>query len=132
MIPIQAVKKCGFLRQIAEGAKKNASSFREALVATQGQIFSPNFQRGRLLVSTSGNGQSGNFELGVSGKEFTQDNVFGMLEEFIQLFDTLAMADSGSAVDTDVSFAAMINSDQLQAVRQMHGDFAFLGLPAYR
>lgn len=132
MVQIQAIKKCGFLRQIVEGAKRTAQTLRVCLVSAQGNIFSPNFQRGRILVSTSGSGQSGSFEIGVVGKEFTQDNVFGMTEEFLQLLDRLiadGATDDGQATNTDALFAAMIASDGMQGVSQMGSDYTGIGWP---
>lgn len=124
---IKASVRRGFLRQIAEGAKKTASPFRDSLLAVQAQIYSPNFQRGRILVSTSGSGQSANFEIGVQGKAFTQENVFGMLEDFIALLDSLAMTDDASPEATDALFIAMIGSDEMATVKEMRGDFTYIG-----
>ncbi len=134
MVFIQAIKRRGILRQIAEGAKASTATLREALLAFQSQIFSPNFQKGRLLVSTSGSGQSGSFEIGVQGKEFTQDNVFAAAEEFIEILDEACAAaslDPGDAApaNTDAIFAAMVADDRLQTIRQRGSDYTLLGFP---
>jgi hypothetical protein len=134
MVYIQAVKKRGFLRQIAEGAKRSAATLRESLLAAQGAVFTANFQKGRLLVSTSGSGQSGSFEIGVPGKEFTQDNVFGMIEEFIELLDCVVAqglaVDSAEPGDIDTLFTAMTDDDSLQGIREQLGDYTSLNVPS--
>lgn len=134
MVYLQAVVKQGFLRQIAEGAKRSAATVRESLLAAQAAVYSPNFQRGRLLVSTSGSGQSGSFEIGVAGKDFTQVNVFALFEELIQVLeDTVAYglaADSGLPADTDALFQAMIGDDRLVGIRQQMLDVTSLNVPS--
>jgi hypothetical protein len=134
MVYIQAVKKRGFLRQLAEGAKRNASTLKEALLSAQGNVFSSNFQRGRLLVSTSGSGQSGSFEIATIGKEFTQDNVFAMLEEFLEILDFILAqglaVDSAIAADTDNLFTVICQDDRLIGVRTAEVDVTSLNVPS--
>jgi hypothetical protein len=134
MVYIQAVKKRGFLRQIAEGAKRNAATLKESLIAAQAQVFSANFQRGRLLVSTSGSGQSGSFEIGVQGKEFTQDNVFALFEELIEVLDAVVSAglavDSAAPADTDALFAVMCQDDRLVGITSQMTDVTSLNVPS--
>jgi hypothetical protein len=134
MVYIQAVKKRGFLRQIAEGAKRAAASLKESLVAGQANCFSANFQRGRLLVSTSGSGQSGSFEIAVQGKEFTQDNVFALFEELIEVLDDVIAqglgADTAQPADTDALVAVMFNDDRLRGIRSEMGDYTSLNVPS--
>lgn len=134
MVYIQAVVKRGFLRQLAEGAKKSASTLKETLVAAQAAVFSPNFQRGRLLVSTSGSGQSGSFEIGMTGKDFTQVNVFALFEEAIEVLDdTVAFGlavDSGVPADTDALLAAMSADDRLLGIREQMVDVTSLNVPS--
>jgi len=135
MVYIQAVKKRGFLRQIAEGAKRSSLTLKESLLAAQAAVFTANFQKGRLLVSTSGSGQSGSFEIGVAGKEFTQDNVFGMLEEFLQVCDDTVnaglAADTAIPADTDTLFAQMVADDRLQGIRERGLDVTLIGTPRW-
>lgn len=134
MVYIQAVKKRGFLRQIAEGAKSAGSTLREALIGSQAQVFSANFQRGRLLVSTSGSGQSGSFEIGVQGKEFTQDNVFALIEEQIEILDEIVAAglavDSADKADIDALVNVMFQDDRLVGVRSEMTDVTSLNVPS--
>ena len=63
-VAIPGTLKRAFLRQCAERAKAATLTLREVLVLVQGEIFTPNFQRGRILINTSGSGQSGSFEIG--------------------------------------------------------------------
>jgi len=134
MVYIQAVKKRGFLRQIAEGAKNAGATLRESLIAAQAQVFTANFQRGRLLVSTSGSGQSGSFEIGVTGKEFTQDNVFALFEELIEIADELVEAglgvNSADPADIDSLVKAMFQDDRLVGVRSEMSDVTSLNVPS--
>lgn len=137
-IQIQAVKKCGFLRQLAEQAKAIPSALKPVLLAAQNGHFSGNFSRGRLTVSTSGAGQSGSFEISVNGKEWTQDNIFGLIEELIQLLDYTVdqgTLDGGTIAETDALFAQMLdnintgNVPQI-GIREQMGDFSGLNFPS--
>lgn len=134
MVYIQAVKKRGFLRQTAEGAKRSGSTLKESMLAAQAAVFTANFQRGRLLVSTSGSGQSGSFEIGVQGKEFTQDNVFAMLEELIEIQEYVISqglaVDSDQQADTDALVQVMFNDDRLQGINTEMGDWTSLNVPS--
>lgn len=131
-----AVKKRGFLRQMAEQAKRTASTLKETLVAAQGGHFVSTFQRGRLVVSQSGAGQSGSFEMGVTGKEWTQDNVFALIEELIELCDftiaSQALTDDGTPANTDTLMQAMFADDMLQGIRSSLGDFTSLRITSTR
>jgi hypothetical protein len=131
-IPIKAEIKRGFLRQICAGAKANAATLGEALLGFQAAIFTANFQRGKILVSTSGSGQSGSFEIGMNGKGFTQENVFGMAEQFLTLLSVAVdpangnLPDTGLPADTDALFAYMSADDLFQAVTEQLGDWSNL------
>lgn len=131
-IRIQSVKKRGFLRQIAEAAKRSNLPLKTALINAQQSVASPTFLKGRIVVSTSGSGQAGSFQMPEAGLEWTQDNVFGLLEELIELAEsvtaTQSLQDDGS--NTDAIFAAMIADDSLRSLRQQMGDFSMLNFPA--
>lgn len=132
-VPISGIKKRGFLDEIAQGAKKSASTLADAIRATKSAIGSqPNFQRGKILVSTSGSGQSGSFE--ISRGEWQQPEVFAMCQQFIEvLADTMtayALPDSGVPSDTDALVAQMNQDDRLRGVRSQMGDFSGLNYPA--
>lgn len=128
MIRIQSEIKRAYLRQIAEGAKSSSTSLRTALIAVQASIINDTFKKGRVVVSTSGNGQSVSFALGNGG--FTQDVVAGLTEEFIEVLDdTVAgnLATNGTTPATiDTLFTAMCDDDRLRGVRQQLGDFTGL------
>jgi hypothetical protein len=134
MIYIQAVKKRGILRQIVEGCIAGKLKVREALLAFQQAIYSPSFKQGRVIMNTSGNGQSASFEIGMQGKEYTQDNVFGVSEEFFDILDN-ALAngpgclDDGSEKSSRAIFEAMKADDRLQTVNRRSSDFTLLGFP---
>lgn len=93
-VRIQSIKKCGFLRQMAQQAVTAAATLGDTLLAAQSGHFVNTFQRGRLVVSQQGGGQSGSFEIGMQGKEWTQDNVFGLIEELLQMLATRVAAGS--------------------------------------
>jgi len=129
MVQIQAVKKRGFLRQVAERAKKSALTLRETLLAVQGGQFSSTFQGGKILSSTSGSGQSGSFELSLQGKEWTPDNVFGLTEELIELLDATvsdSIPDAADEAAINLLFLAMITDDSLRGVTQFQNDYTGL------
>lgn len=135
MVFLQSEIKRGFLRQIVEGSKRVNVTLRASLLAFQAAIYTPNFQRGRILISTSGSGQSGSFEIGVSGKQFTQENVFALSEDFISILDE---AESAGAVDgitpeiLDLLFSIMVSTDRMRGIRTQMGDFTGLSAPNMR
>jgi len=132
-VSIASIKKRGFLRQIAEGAKLTASTMREALLSAQASVFNSNLRNGRILVSTSGNGQSGSFEIWSPGKEFTQDNIFALTEQLLEVLDTAVSSGFIDAADPaiiDSLFAVMCDDDRMRGVRQKMGDFSGLNFPA--
>ncbi len=138
-IQIQAVKKCGYLRQIAEGAKNTASTFKDASLAAQAQVNSPTFSKGRIVVSQSGSGQSGSFQISGSGNDWTQDNIFGLLEEFLtmlELADPVLYPDDGQPASTDALRALIAGNIQLGNIPQFGvsnagGDFTLLYIPVF-
>ena len=128
MIRIQSETKRAYLRQIAEGAKTSAVTLKAALIAVQASIINDTFKKGRIVVATSGNGQSVSFTLGAAG--FTPDVVAGMTEEFINVLDdTVAQgyATNGtSESEIDALFSAMTNDDRLRGVSSQLGDITGL------
>ncbi len=135
MIRIQSEIKRAMLRQICEGAKATSSTVKQALIATQAAAADNSFKKGRIITSTSGNGQSASFAFfsptGASG--FTQDNVVGLTEEFVNILDD---AVAGGIIDdpntVDATFAAMVTDDRLVGIRQQMGDFTSLRFPVTR
>ena len=131
MVRIQSEIKRGFLRQIVAGAKRNAATINESLLNFQASIYTPNFAKGKILVSTSGSGQQGSFEIGVAGKQFTQENVFAMSEEFFIIYAAALayntdLTDSGQSADSDAIFNAMLSDDVLNSVTEQLGDWSQL------
>lgn len=140
-IRIQSVKRRAFLNQVAAGAISSNSTLTAALTAVQGQCFSPTFQKGRVVVSQSGSGQSGSFQMSVSGAEWTPDNIFGLTQELIELIPVtianallasppVTLVDDGT--QTAALVAAMNQDDSLQGVTQQMGDFTSLRFPVTR
>lgn len=129
MIRIQSEIKRAILRQIAKGAKDSAVTLKDALVATQGKATDSAFLTGRLLISTSGSGQSASFQISTAG--FSQDVFVGLTEELINVYDDTVAAGT-SAADVDTLFDAMCADDRLQGIRQQHGDFTSLRFPVTR
>jgi len=137
-VQIQAIKKCGFVRQIAQQAINSASTLKDALIAAQTGHFVNTFARGRLVVSNSGGGQSGSFEISMPGKEWTQDNVFGLIEELIQMVDARVAAGTPDSSDPDLlneMLAALIQDINAglfpqSGVRQQMVDVSSLNFPA--
>lgn len=123
------------LRQIIEaGAIPAQQKVYEALLAFQAAVNSPSFRQGRVMVSTSGNGQSASFELGMLGREYTQENVFAASEQFFDILtDALAnnqaLTDDGTEANSRAIFAAMVADDRLQTVNRRGADFTLLNFP---
>lgn len=135
MIYIQAIKKRGILRQIVEaGAVPSKLTVREALLNFQSAINSPSFATGRIVMNTSGNGQSASFEMGLQGKEYTLENVFGLSEEFFGIYEAAlannpGLVDDGSEGQSRAIAAAMRDDDRLQTVNRRGADVTLLGFP---
>jgi enoyl reductase-like protein len=133
-VSIAAIKKRGFLDEIASGAKLSGQTLQESIRATKSAIGqSKTFQQGRIIVNTSGNGQSGSFEIGIPGKEITQDNVFAMLQEFLEILRDVITAggiDSADPAAIDTLYAQMCDDDRLRGIRRQMGDFSGLNFPA--
>ena len=131
---LRAEKKKFFLRQIAEGAVASSSKISEALLAFASAINSGSFRTGKILISTSGSGQHASFQMDVTGREFTPDNLAAMSEEFFDILsDTLAnnpsLVDDGTATSTRAIFAAMRQDDRLYGVTRRGSDNTLLGFP---
>ena len=135
-VRIATVKKLGLLRQIAEGAKGAASALKDALLAAQAAIINaPTFRSGRIVVSQSGSGQSGSFQIGFVGAEWTPENVAGLTEELLQLVEQCTvrdgMTDDGNPENTEVLRLAIVgfyNSGDVPeyGIRSQMGDFSML------
>jgi hypothetical protein len=146
-IQIQSVKKRAVLRQLCQGAIKTGTSLQQTLVNFQAAIFSPTFQKGRIVVHQSGSGQSGSFQMGSNDAEWTQDNLFGLTEEFLSLYDTIQNnywntgtytlpngqplpADDGTQDSINAWMQAMFLDDSLQGQTEQMGDWTGLNVPS--
>jgi len=115
MVRLQAEIKDGFLNQLCEGAKRSSATLRETFLAFQAQIYTPSFSRGKITINTSGSGQSVGFEIGVSGKQFTQENVFAFTSELLRMLafaladTTASLADDATQTGTDALYQYISN-----------------------
>lgn len=129
-VAIPGSLKRAFLRQVAEQAKAQGATLREALISAQGYVMGESFRQGKILINTSGSGQSGSFEIGVTGKAWTQENVAALTEQLINVLDDCVSA----GVATDAADEATINAlvtamgydDRLRGIRSQRGDFSGL------
>ena len=122
------------LRQLAEGAKKNELTFNETLLAFQASISDQgSFRKGRMTISTSGNGQSVSFQIANMGAQMTPDVWFAMSEEFFSILeDTIGaydLSDDGTPNATAAIFDAMKQDARLYGVTAAGLDVTLIGLP---
>jgi hypothetical protein len=79
---------------------------------------------GRVVVSHSGSGQSTSFELPSVGRGFTQEQIFALSEDFIQIYqDTVAQL---APTDDAATFEAMMADDRMAAVTRVYDDWTGL------
>ena len=105
-----------------------------ALLAFQSSVNEINFQKGRIYSSTSGSGQHASFSMIGSGTSWTQENVFGMSEEFFGIYydamvNTPGLVDDGQMASTTAIFLAMLADDRLQTITRRGLDSTLLGFP---
>lgn len=122
------------LRQLAESAKKNALTFNETLLAFQASISDQgSFRKGKLTVSTSGNGQSVSFQIASPSAQMTPEIWFAMSEEFFDILsDTVgafALTDDGTPTATTNIFEAMRQDARLYGVTSTGLDVTLIGVP---
>lgn len=129
MAAIQASIRRGFLRSLYNQAVANAASLQEALQGFQDGCFTA-VRTGRLIVNSSGTGHSSSFEIPGIVRGFTQDQVFGLSEDFLQIYtDTVAALSAASADGSDASvFAAMLADDRMQSITRVRDSFTLLNL----
>ena len=123
---------------MAEGAKLTASTLKEAVLGVQKAVYSPTFQKGRIVVSTSGSGQQGSFQMGGGGNDWTQDNIFGLTEEILQMLELtnpVTLPDDADPAHTDALRANLayniMQGNVPQGVTVVQGDFTMLYLPVF-
>ena len=137
-VQIQAIKKCGYLRQIAEGAKSTTITLKAALLGVQKGVYSPTFQKGRIVVSQSGSGQAGSFQISGADNTWTQDNIFGLCEELLMMVeaaDPVLYPDDADPTHTDAlraQIAANVMMGNIpETVRSIGSDFTLLNIPVF-
>ena len=142
-VRIQSIKKRGFLNQVSAGAIAATIPLTDALTQVQSQVFGQSFRQGKIVISQSGSGQSGSYQMSLAGQEWSQDNIFGLTQELIELIPlTIAnallgtppvtMVDDGQKASTQALVAAMNQDDSLLGVTEQHGDFTSLRFPVTR
>ncbi len=135
MILIRAETKRGQLRQILlVNAVASVTPVAQALLLFQSAVNEQNFRVGRQYASVSGSGQHSSFLMVGSGSSWTQENVFGMSEEFFGILeDTLeanpSLIDDGQPASTQAIFSAMLKDDRLRTVTRRGLDTTLLGWP---
>lgn len=130
MVTIQASIRRGFLRALYRSGALAGASLAETLEAFQVNGFGA-VKTGRLVVTYSGSGQSTSFELPSVGRGFTQDQVFGLSEEFLQIYaDTVsALGIIPQGTDNDLAiFNAMMADDRMQSITRIRDSFTLLNL----
>lgn len=130
-VAIPGILKRAFLRQVGEAAKAQTATLREALLSAQAYAMDESFKQGKILINTSGSGQSGSFEIGVTGKAWTQENVAALTEQLINALDDCVSAgvatDAADSATIDALVTAMGYDDRLRGIRSQRGDFSLLG-----
>lgn len=123
------------LALIVAQAIQNSIRIYDALIANAQAVYSPSFQTGKVLSSTSGNGQAAAMEPGVSARtEWNPVNALGLDWVFISILqDTLTnnptLADDASASSSQAILALMQNDDRMQPVTRRGIDVTLLNFP---
>lgn len=132
---LRAHLKRAILRQIVEtNAIPGGQKVRDALLAFQATINTPSFAQGRVLSSTSGNGQSAAWDGAALGREYTPETVFAVSEEFFEIYEaalenTAGLADDATEASSRAILAAMLADDRMQTVNRRSADFTLLNFP---
>lgn len=129
-VRIPSINKRDFLDEIAQGAKLSSSTLEEAIRAVKIAVHTKTYQQGKIIVSTSGSGQSGSFEINSLWNPVT---VKGMLQEFLEILRDVKAAgaiDSADPDAIDTLYTTMCEDDRLRGIRRHMGDFSGLNFPA--
>jgi len=126
---------------MAAGAQNSSSTLRNAVLAAQAAVNSPSFSKGRIIVSQSGSGQSGSYQMSGSGYAWTPENVLGICEEILMMLDIAAaqvpdvLPDDGVPAHTEAlraSLAANFMAGNVpDALSVVQGDFTLLFIPVF-
>jgi hypothetical protein len=143
VIRIQAEKKCSFLQWLAD-ITTPGGSLESSMKAAALAVFSPSFQKGRIVVSQSGSGQSGSFQVGDGSDGWSQDNIAALcwaLRYMLRAAVGTKSVDTGDVYVDDgdpghtESLRQLLEYNILQGnmpegVRSTLGDFTLINIPA--
>jgi hypothetical protein len=137
-VQIQAIKKVAYLEDIADDAIASSSTFQEAITARRKQVFSSTLKSGKVVLSQSGSGQSGSYQMGGADNVWTPDNILGMVQEFLLMVraaDPVLLPDDADPAHTralrDAVAANIMAGNVPDAVRAKQGDFTLLFVPVF-
>ena len=103
-------------------------TFEDALKAFQHYCFG-NVKDGKTLFQTSGLGHETRWALPMVWRSFSEDEVFGMAQEFREVYDEaiVTLADAGNIHPNDSAIlATMMANDKMQTVTSQQRDFTLL------
>lgn len=133
MAYLQAQLKRGFLNSLYRQGAKAGLPLLESLTAFQDNGFAA-ISTGRLIGSTSGNGKSVSFIMPPVGKQFSEEQVFILSQELLEVYAnalvTLAISQPQDNTHDASIIATMLADDSLQTVRSMMYDFTALRFPS--
>ena len=121
------------LRVLHNRSAPSAATLKETLLAFLDGGFDA-IKSGRLIVNSSGTGSSVSFEIPSILRGFSQDEVFGLAEQLVEIYEettsSLSIAadvqDTGDQ-DSDI-FAAMMADDRMQSITRVRDSFTLLNL----
>jgi hypothetical protein len=132
---LQAEIKRGFLRALARQCATLGATLSTVLASFQDSTFDQ-IKTGAILVSSSGGGYSGTFDIGAIGKQMAPDQIFALSEELLTCYDeavaTLAAQTPAVTSPTDAQIlSTMLASDRLQRVTSVRSDYMLLRQGGY-
>lgn len=127
MAQIPALAAQGLLLTLAREAKKSAVTLDEAIYKLQDQLNTPSFRLGRVLASTSGNGQSASWQQAqMYSAAHTPERMALQIQEYVLIFrDCYTAGFITDESDPETDAWAMIEKDpgdRLQRVTTMRQD----------
>lgn len=131
MAQIPSLIARGLLRTLARDAKNNGKFLEDAINDLQDLINSPSFRQGRILASTSGNGQSAAWQQAQTyAAEFTPAKIAAQVQEFAEVYEFCVAAGTITEnSDPEQDYRAMCNDDRLQTINRRRSDFTLLNWP---
>jgi hypothetical protein len=131
VVVLSAEIKRGFLNSLARKTADTSTALADALTAFQDQSFSA-VKSGRLIVTHSGAGKSVTFQLPEIGRMFSQEQVFALTQEFLEVYSDakITLSAQGNSSPDDPSILAVMLADIRLADIDCHApDFTGLGWP---